>query len=246
MGEVMALAAFEGEDGGAREASTTAREASGRLGDDRGHKQAERAPAIAEARGREGQAGGDHGKLDSHQLALRDTAIMARLHEGASRSAVAAEFAISRQAVDGVVARWHKARSPLEGKPMETIDWLARRYLRQVGDLEAMAAANAERNPSVALGAKKAAGDALSRYTELLIAVGALPQELHLLRSEAVLRHLAEEMVDTMERVEAGELSPADASAFFRQLVSGRSRCCRSDSGGRARVDQNARRYRCG
>ena len=84
---------------------------------------ADQAVAVAQAEGAIGA--GDHGKLDSHQLALRDTAIMARLHEGASRSAVAAEFAISRQAVDGVVVRWHKARSPLEGKPMETIDWLA-------------------------------------------------------------------------------------------------------------------------
>jgi hypothetical protein len=106
---------------------------------------ADRAVAVAHAEGSVGP--GDHGKLDRHQLALRDTAIIARLHEGASRSAVAAEFAISRQAVDGVVTRWRDGRSLLEARPMETVEWLARRYLRQAGDLEAMAAANAERNP---------------------------------------------------------------------------------------------------
>ena len=178
---------------------------------------ADQAVAVAHAEGAIGA--GDHGKLDRHQLALRDTAIMARLHEGVSRLAVSAEFAISRQAVDGVMARWRKARSPLEGKPMEMIDWLARRYLRQVGDLEVMAAVNAERNPSVALGAKKAAGDALTRYTELMISVGVLPENLSLIRAEAVLRHLADEMVEAMFKVEAGEMSPGDAAALFRQMV---------------------------
>jgi hypothetical protein len=59
----------------------------------------------------------------------------------------------------------------------------------------------------------------LTRYAELLVAVGALPEELHLLRSEAVLRQMADEMVDAMMKVEAGDMTPAEAGALFRRMV---------------------------
>jgi polyhydroxyalkanoate synthesis regulator phasin len=52
-----------------------------------------------------------------------------------------------------------------------------------------------------------------------LAIVGKLPENLELFRAEAVLRRLAEEMVVKMELVDAGELTPGEAAAFFRELV---------------------------
>lgn len=177
---------------------------------------AERAAAKARAQGARGRAS----KLTKYQTALRDTAIMARVHEGRTRKRVAEEFGISVRAVEAIVADFRASPSSLDDAPMQIVERLARTYLRQVGDLQAMAAEHAERNPNVALGATKAAGDALLRYTELMSAVGKLPDNLELFRAESVLRQIADEMMDTMERVEAGELSAADAGAVFRRIVS--------------------------
>ena len=178
---------------------------------------ADRAAATAKAGGALGK--GDRGELDRHQRALRDTAIMARVAEGRTSAAIGEEFGISARSVEAVKAKWREGVPPLDRPPMEVVEWLAEMHLRQFGDLSAQAAACAGRNESVSLGAKKAAGDALARYTELMCAVGLLPENLSLFRSERALRRLADELLDVMERVEAGDMNAADAGAFFKSLV---------------------------
>jgi hypothetical protein len=179
---------------------------------------ADRAAAAAKAGGAIGK--GDRGELDRHQRALRDTAIMARVAEGRTSAAIGEEFDISARSVEAVKAKWREGVAPLDRPPMEVVEWLAEMHLRQFGDLAAQAAACAGRNESVSLGAKKAAGDALVRYTELMCAVGLLPENLSLFRSERALRRLADELMLVMERVEAGEMNAAEAGAFFKSLVS--------------------------
>jgi hypothetical protein len=175
--------------------------------------------AVARARAGDAMGPGDHGKLTKYQLALRDSAILARAHAGSLHREIAAEFGITARAVDQVVARLREARSGLDDRPMEILEWIARSYLRSMGDFQAMAAHQAKSNPAVALGAMKAAGDALERYTVLMVEVGSLPANLNLFRAESVLRRMADELVEVMERVESGEMSPMDAGVFFRELV---------------------------
>jgi hypothetical protein len=184
----------------------------------RTRKVADRAAAAAKAGGALGKS--DRGELDRHQRALRDTAIMARVAEGRTSKAIGEEFGISERSVESVKAKWREGVAPLDRPPMEVLEWLAEVHLRQFGDLSAQAAACAGRNESVSLGAKKAAGDALARYTDLLCAVGLLPENLGLFRSERALRRLADEMLLVMERVEAGDMDAAEAGAFFTSLVS--------------------------
>lgn len=180
-------------------------------------KVADRAAAKARAAGAVGK--GNHGLLDRHQRALRDTAIMARVAEGRSSKVIGEEFGLTQRAVDAIRANWRKQPSHLDGEPMEIMEWLTSMHLRQFGDLTAMAAENVQSNPSVALGARKAAGDALLRYTELLSAVGKLPENLELFRAESVLRQMADQMLETMELVVAGDLSPAEAAEVFRRMT---------------------------
>lgn len=178
---------------------------------------ADRAGKVARANGAEGA--GSNGRLSKYQIALRDTAIMARIAEGKTHTSIAKEWGISIRAVGQVVERWAEGVPSLDREPMEIVEWLARMHLRQIGDLEVMATRNAERNPNVALGAKRASGEAMLRYMDLMSAVGKLPENLELFRAESVLRRLADEMVETMERVQAGDMEVADAVVFFRGLT---------------------------
>lgn len=176
-------------------------------------KRADREAAKAKAAGAIGRG------LDRHRRALRDTAIMARVWEERPVKSIATEFGVSVRTVESVKDDWSKRGKQLDKEPMELVEWLTSMHFRQFGDLTAMAEATATLNPSVSLGAKKAAGDALLRYTEMLSLVGKLPENLELFRAETVLRRLADEMVTTMERVQAGEITPAEAADVFRSMT---------------------------
>lgn len=144
---------------------------------------------------------------------------MARLAEGRTHKAVAEEWGLSNRAVGQVAERWNESAKSLDAAPLEIVEWLAKMELRSIADLEAMAAANADRNPNVALGAKRAAGEARSRYTELMSAVGKLPENLELFRAESVLRGIADEMVETMELLVGGEITAEQAQDAFRRAT---------------------------
>jgi hypothetical protein len=179
---------------------------------------ADKASVAAKAHRATGR--GDRGELSKYQRALRDTAILARVHEGRTSKAIGAEFGVTGRTVENVKRTAREGTPSLDRQPLEIIEWLAMMELRSVGDFERMATFNVEKNPNVALGAKRAAGEARARYLEMMSAVGKLPENLELFRAESVLRRMADEMVETMERVQSGEIDAAAAVAFFHEMLS--------------------------
>jgi hypothetical protein len=179
-------------------------------------KRAKTAAQRAKAAGALGPNGTDA------QRALRDSAVIARLDAGGSTKDVGSEFRLSARTVLDIRKKRTKAASPLDAIPMDILEGLAKDYRSQVADFEAMAWRHADLNPNVAIGAMKGALVARERFVELLNVVGKLPDNLELFRAEMVLRRLADEMIETMERVESGEITPADAAAFFRALITNR------------------------
>lgn len=174
---------------------------------------AEKAAGMAKATGAIGR------KITLAQRQLRDSAIMARAAAGWSQTMIADEFEITARQVRRVLSERPRLPSGLDDPPMQLVEELLRGYRSSIADFEAMAYRYSEAHPNVALGAKRAAGDALDRYANMLALVGKLPSDISLVRSEGVLRQLADEMVDAVMRVEAGELAPADAAVLFRRLV---------------------------
>lgn len=181
-------------------------------------KVADKASATAKAAGAVGDTRG-HGRLSHQQRTLRDSAILARLNAGASTKAVAAEFEVDQRTVRRARAEFVAMPSVLELSPSDVLVEMGRSYRRLIGDFEAMAFAHAASNPSVALGAKKAAAESMRAYVVMLTEVGLLPENLELFRAESVLRGLADKMVETMELVVAGELTAEEAAAVFRSMT---------------------------
>jgi hypothetical protein len=181
-------------------------------------KRASKAAAKAKAKGAVGPNG------SRKQRALRNTAIIARLEGGATSEEVAAEFGIAPRTVRLVRETSDRWPSPLDAEPMAVLEGIAKDYRRAIEDFLAMAHKHEESSPSVAVAALKGALTARERYVELLSAVGKLPENLELFRAESVLRQLADEMVEAMEKVEAGEMSAGDAADLFRQMTTPQAR----------------------
>jgi hypothetical protein len=173
----------------------------------------ERAVAVAKAKGAVGR------NVTIMQRQLRDSAIVARATAGWSTAMIAAEFEITDRQVRRVLADERKMPSGLDDAPIEILEDLLRAYRGSIADFQAMAYEYRESHPNVALGAMRAADDARDRYAHLLAVAGKLPENLELFRAESVLRRLADEMVETMERVEVGEMSAGEAGDFFGSLV---------------------------
>ncbi|MCW3063322.1 MAG: hypothetical protein JWN32_494 [Solirubrobacterales bacterium] len=178
---------------------------------------ASKAGAKAKAAGAVGDTRA--GRDGPHRRALRDSAILARVHAGATTKEVAEEFDVTQRTVQRIVTGFSEMPSVLEADARQIIVDVGRWYRRLVADYESMAWAHSATNPNVALGAKKAAAEAMRSYIELLGAIGQLPSDLSLVRAESVLRRIVDEMVDTMARAESGELSMEDAVSFWRALA---------------------------
>lgn len=157
--------------------------------------------------------------MTRHEKALRDSAIIAAVHAGQSTKQIALEFGIAPRSVQRVVEEFSIAVSPLDRQPMQLVDEIVRIYRRQIADFAKVAAAMSERNPSVSLGAMKAAADALERYTALLARVGKLPANLEVFRGESEMRQISRLMVDAVRRVEDGEMSAFELGEYFDALV---------------------------
>ncbi len=177
---------------------------------------AEKAAAKAKANAATGR------NVTIMQRQLRDTAIRARDAAGWASLMIADEFGITDRQVRRVLAGGAKLPSGIDDAPMEILEDLLRGFRGSIASFEAMAFDYRESHPNVALGAKRAADDARDRYAHLLSVTGKLPNNLELFRAESVLRRLADEMIDAMVKVEQGEMSGADAGAFFRSLVTKR------------------------
>jgi hypothetical protein len=145
--------------------------------------------------------------------------VIARAAAGASQRAIAQEFSIAERTVRAVLERARKAPSGLNAPPMSIVEDALRIMLRQRADLLALAWAQQDRNPHVALGALRVAGETLDRYLTLLGDVGKLPTDIELFQSELALRSIAERLVEKLHDVERGEYELSDVIAFFDGLL---------------------------
>lgn len=176
---------------------------------DKANKAAKKAKAIG--------ATGRH--LGAVKQSYRDSAIVARVAQGVRYDVIAAEMKVSVRTVEAVVAATRKVRSPLERTPGELLEDLARGFELSIGDFEAMAALYVEGSPSDAIRAKRAANEARRAHAEVMRAVGKLPVDLELFRSELEMKRLAALMREKMEAVVAGDVSAEEAWEFFRGIV---------------------------
>lgn len=169
------------------------------------------------------KAAREHGakgrKVSAAQRALRDSAIMACSEAGWMEREIAAEFELTTRQVRRIVGERREMPSGLHGGPMEILDELLRGYRASIADFELMAFRYRDGHPNVALGAKRGAVDTRERYAQLLSAVGKLPENLELFRSESVLRQIADEMMDTMDGLRSGDVSVEEAHEFFSRIV---------------------------
>lgn len=157
--------------------------------------------------------------LTAAKRRLRDTAIAARFAAGWTQQMIAIEFGITERQVRRVLDDHGKMPSGLDARPIELIEELLRGYRVDIADFEAMAHAFAEKHPAAAIGAKKGARDSRESYGQLLLALGKLPTNWELFRSEAQMVRIAEGMVETLEGLVRGDVAPEAALAHFRSLL---------------------------
>lgn len=142
-------------------------------------------------------------KMDAAQQALRDTMMLQRKAQGWTIEEIAKEAGLSVSGAKKALRKKKEAMPPTLGRdPLEIVAELVEAYDADIGDLERMAAAYAERQPSVAVGAKKAAGSMRWQKTILLQATGQLPRELGTLRVVAEARVVAAVLYDSVEQME--------------------------------------------
>jgi len=193
-------------------------------------KAAEKAPgqkrkaaaAAREAKKRVDEADARGARLTAGKQALRDSLIVARRAQDWTWEMIAVEAGVSVRQAQKVFKDAKGLRSPLDDSPMKVLEDLATGFKLSIGDFEAMAFANAETNPSVALGAKRAADEARTRYMELQQRVGNLPRNLRVFRSEARLRSIATEMFDVLTELRAGKITADEAFEHFQEIAFGK------------------------
>lgn len=157
----------------------------------------------------------DRGELTPGQKALRDAAVVAAVHVGESKRDVAREFGITPRSVNRILEDYGAMRSPLENVPMETIEGLLRMHEAQIRKFAAVAVDTLDRAPSVAVAALRGQSDAIEKLTSLLSAVGHLPENLELFRTESDLRRVAFAMLEAIKLVEAGDLTVDELRLHF-------------------------------
>lgn len=120
-------------------------------------------------------------RLTAAQQHLRDTLMVVRVDgQGWSIEEAATEAGIKVEAAKLAIKKKREAQVQLLDKdPVEIIEGLVVQWQMAIGDFEQIAAAAAEANNlPVAVGAKKGAGEAREKLTELLQSFGTLPHDL--------------------------------------------------------------------
>jgi hypothetical protein len=153
-------------------------------------------------------------RLTNAEKTVRDTLIVERVALGWNWPDIAKEAGLSQeQTKRNYRARMKALPKLLEMDPMKIIELLVEGFQSSVIDFEVMAREYAERNPSAAVGAKKAAVETRKDLAQLLQATGQLPHELGTLRHlhdiRMTVRHLLGHVDKFSERVRTIELPPA-------------------------------------
>jgi hypothetical protein len=157
--------------------------------------------------------------LTPAQQVLRNAAIVAAVHGGATAKEVGRRYKITARSVERIVAAFRERPTALDDRPVEIIERLLREYEQQMEGFAVVAEQVVDSWPAVTVGALKAKADSLERYTMLLRSVGKLPENLELFRTETEMRRFVALMLTKMRQVEDGEITTADAVAFFKELA---------------------------
>lgn len=142
--------------------------------------------------------------LTTAQKSVRDTLIVERRLLGWEWPEIAAETGLSIKQCQ----RNFKDRVDLMPKlasmdPLEIIEVLVKGFQSSVIDFERMAMAYADRNPSAAVGAKRAAVDTREKLGSLLQSTGQLPHDLGTLHHIYEIRVVAKKIVELVQTFEA-------------------------------------------
>lgn len=176
-------------------------------------KAAQEVKRQAKARGATGP------RLPKHLRRWRDAAILAGLAGGDTQASVAQEFGMSVRAVERLVAERKRVPTGLELRPMAILEDFLREYHVLIADFEALAAANVEKRPGIALSAKRQVRETRRELIEFMAMVGKLPTNLELLRSQAEIRRIAETMREKLHQVMTGEVTAEEAIRYVDDSV---------------------------
>lgn len=135
-------------------------------------------------------------RLTAAQQASRDTLIVTRVAQGWPWKRIAAEAGVTIRTAQRAHAAKKAAMPDLMSRdPLAIVRMLVEGFQMSIGDFEAMAVDYAQKHPSAAVGAKKAANDARGDLAALLQATGALPHELGTLRHVVELQNVATQII---------------------------------------------------
>lgn len=150
---------------------------------------------------------------------MRNAAIVAAIGTGETPRELAKQFGITARQITRMLATREKAPSDLGTVPLELIKDLLRSYRESIADFEAMAARYVDTHPTAALGAKRSALETRDKLAVLLQAIGKLPENLEVFRSQEDMRRTGLEMIGAIELAKAGELSLDELQRRFEQVV---------------------------
>lgn len=176
--------------------------------------------ALAEAAKQKALAQEATGRaLTFAQRQLRDAAIVAALHAGHEVRQVAREFSLTARQIRNIEKSFKERPTPLDSAPMEIIERLLRTYESQISRFAAIANAQLETRPSIAVRALQGEADATERYANLLGDIGKLPDNLELFRSESEMRAVGERMVESLHELAAGDITIGDVIDRFESML---------------------------
>jgi hypothetical protein len=187
---------------------------------------AKRKPSSRRANGATAKARSSRAKgktsqrLTAAQQATRDTLIVTRVAQGWPWAKIAKEAGVTVRTAQRAHAA-KKAAMPdlMSMDPLAIVRILVEGFQMSIGDFEAMALDYAEKHPSAAVGAKKAANDARGDLAAILQATGSLPHELgtlrHVVELQAVAKQIIELVVNFEGAVKSMELPKAKREAVL-------------------------------
>jgi hypothetical protein len=150
--------------------------------------------------------------LSNFQREVRDRLIAQRSFQGWSLTHIAEESGLSKRRCQEIIRRERATPGLLERDPVPLVEWLLREH--ECSFRLYLVAACQSDSTSASVGALHGAATALARIRELLVEVGALPENLRAVGHERDLRRLTRETLVLTAALRQGEI---DAGTYERR-----------------------------
>lgn len=159
-------------------------------------------------------------RVPNDKRRVRNAAIVASHLAGMKPNEIAVKYGLDASVVRRIIRGEQQIPTGLDERPMELVEQMIRAYRAKIVDFEDMAEEYREQAPATALRAKAYALQTWRELQTLLAAVGKLPSNLELFRSEGAFQSIFLQMLERLDEAAAtGDPQMVELRLFLSSLL---------------------------